>query len=231
MGCAPLFCCFKNCRPNSIAFTALIVNVIAFAFLIWGLADIEFSRNSAKALYIIAFIFLALSLIALILILIFLNLRNGPSYITFNNIGKILCLLIILFCIIAIILFVIAEIFLIYDYDDLEKMLGKGRNIPRHDWAAVILPGILGIISSVIVALCANVLYKIFNDNILTTVSAYQNNPVNLNQISTTTVPNITQDQVVVTGNNVGAVPPMVPNNQPQFPVYVQQSGMNINMK
>lgn len=54
---------------------------------------------------------------------------------------------------------------------------------------------------------------------------------MNLNQISTTTVPNITQDQVVVTGNNVGAVPPMVPNNQPQFPVYVQQSGTNINMK
>ena len=160
MGCVPLFCCFKNCRPNSIAFTALIVNIIAFAFLIWGLADIEFIRNGVKALYIIAFIFLALSLIALILILIFLNLRSGPSYITFNNIGKILCLLTILFCIIAIILFVIAEIFLIYDYDDLEKILGKGRNIPRHDWAAVILPGILGIISSVIVALCANVFLK-----------------------------------------------------------------------
>ena len=73
--------------------------------------------------------------------------------------------------------------------------------------------------------------FEIFNDNILTTISTYQNNLVNLNQISTTTVPNITQDQVVVTGNNVGAVPPMVPNNQPQFPVYVQQSGMNINMK
>ena len=227
MGCLALFCCFKNCRPNSIAITALIANVIAFAFLIWGLADIVFIRNGIKVLYIISFILLVLTLIMLVLIFIFLNMRNGPSYMTFNKLGKLFCLLIIIFCAIVFVFMIIAEIILIIDYDDLEKDLGKGRNIKGHIWAAVILPGFLAIIASVIIALCANILYKIFNDNI----SVYQNNsPMNINQISTTSIPNTT-NQVVVTGNNVGALPPIVPNNQQQFPVYIQQSGMNDNMK
>ena len=103
------------------------------------------------------------------------------------------------------------------DYADIEKHGGSGRQIPSHDWAAAILPGLLAFINSIITALCANVLYKIFNDDILTSVLAYQNAyPVNVNQNSITNIPN--QD-VIVTGNNAGIMPP------------IYQSGNNLNNK
>lgn len=109
--------------------------------------------------------------------------------------------------------------------------MGPGRNIPRHDWAAAILPGILGLISSVIVALCANILYKMFNDNILTSFDIYQNNnPMNINQNSITTIPNVQNPVAIVSGNNSGIAPPVTPYNQ-QTPAYESQTGINYNNK
>lgn len=233
MGCSPLFCCFRNYRPNCIALTALITSIISLAFLIWGLADLHWFRKGEKVLYIIGFILIALIFISLICILILLNFRNTVNYITFNSTGKILCLLIIAFCIIAFILFLIAEILILKHYSDyesdMEKYLGYDYDIPSHDWAAAILPGFLTLIATVIIALCANVLYTIFNDNIVTSVLSYQPNPV-LNQNSMTTIPNVTSPSpVIITGNNAGVVPPPIVNNPQNFPVYV--SGTNLNMK
>ena len=228
MGITPLFCCFRTCRPNCIALTALICNLIAFAFLIWGLCDIAF-RKGEKAIYIIGFILLTISLIAVIGVFILLNLRNTSNYITFNNIGKILCLVIIICCLIAFILFLIAEICIIKNYadieDDLETLLGFDYDIPSHDWCAAIIPGILALIASIIIALCANILYTIFNNNIFTSVIGAQPNPVVLNQNSMSTIPNINnQSPVIISGTNAGTLPPIETNPPP-----IYQSGVVMN--
>ena len=231
MGCLSLFCCFKSMRPNVIAVIAIISNLIAVAFLIWGLADLFWFRKGRKALYIISFVLLCLTLILLAIILVFLNLRNGPNFMTINKVGKIICLLIIGLCILAFIFLLIDEILILIDYNDFEDSLGPGRNIPSHDWAAAILPGILGLIASVFVSLCANVLYKIFNDNILTSFDVYQNNnPMNINQNSMTTIPNVQNPVVVVSGNNSGIIPPTNPYNQPK-PVFNSETGIYYNNK
>ena len=223
MGCSPLFCCFKNNRPNCIAITGLIANIIAVAFMIWALVDIEWvlTRRGRKALYIIAFVILCVTLVLLLVVLILLNLRAGPNYITCNNIGRIFCLIIIILAILAFIFLLVDEILIIIDYAKIERNLGKGRNIPIHDWVACILPGILGLIASVIIALCANILYRIFYDNILGTYMDYQNNgPMqHVNNNSVSTIPNVTQDPVAVTVNNPPIVtPPIIPNVGPVQP-------------
>ena len=231
MGCLSLFCCFKSMRPNVITLIAIISNLIAVAFLIWGLADLLWYRKGRKALYIISFVLLCLTLILLVIIIAFLNLRIGPNFMTIYKVGKIICLLIIGLCILAFIFLLISEILILIDYNDIEDLLGPGRNISSHDWAAAILPGILGLIASVIVSLCANVLYKIFNDNILTSFDIYQNNnPMNINQNSMTTIPNVQNPVVVVSGNNSGMIPPTNPYNQPK-PVFNSESGINYNNK
>ena len=231
MGCLSLFCCFKSMRPNVITLIAIISNLIAVAFLIWGLADLLWYRKGRKALYIISFVLLCLTLILLVIIIVFLNLRIGPNFMTIYKVGKIICLLIIGLCILAFIFLLIAEILILIDYNDIKDFLGPGRSIPSHDWAAAILPGILGLIASVIVSLCANVLYKIFNDNILTSFDIYQNNnPMNINQNSMTTIPNVQNPVVVVSGNNSGMIPPTNPYNQPK-PVFNSESGINYNNK
>lgn len=233
MGCLPLFCCFKNMRPNTIALIGIISNLIAVIFLIWGLADLDwpYFRKGRKALYIISFVFLCLTLALLIVVIIFANLRNGPNFMTFNNIGKILCLIIIGLSILAFIFLLIAEILILVDYSDIEKAWPIGRFFPSHDWAAAILPGILGLIASIIVPLCANVLYKMFNDNILTSFDVYQNNnPMNINQNSMATIPNVQNPVVVVSGNNSGMIPPITPYNQ-QPPVFNTQTGIDYNNK
>ena len=220
MGCTPLFCCFRSCRPNCIAFTALVANIIAVAFMIWALVDLAWMRKARKPLYIIAFVILCVTLVLLIVVLILLNLRVGNNYVTYNNIGRIFSLIIIILAILAFIFLLVAEILLLYDYVDLEKALGKGRQIPSHDWAACILPGILGLIASIIIALCANVLYRIFYDNILGSYLDYQNNsPVHINNNSMSTLPNVSQNPVAVTINNPQIVtPPIIPNVQPVQP-------------
>ncbi len=235
MGCSPFYCCFKNFRPNCIALTALIANIIAVAFMIWALADLEWSwiiRKGRKALYIIAFVLLCLTLILLIVTFILLNIRKGDNYIALNNTGKIFCLIIAILAILAFIFLFIDEILLIVDYAKMERDLGKGRQIPNHDWTACILPGLLGLIASVIIALCANILWTIFHENILGSLFEFQHNsPMNINQNSMTTIPNVTQEPAVVTVNNPPTLPPpVIPNVEPVQPK-LNDIVPNINIK
>lgn len=207
MGCIGLFCCFKDMRPNVIALVGLVTNFIAFVFLIWALADLPWFRNGPKALYIISFILITLCLICFIIILILLNLRTGLNYITYNNVGKILCLAIAVMSILSFILLLIGGILQLVDMADI-------KGLPSHDWAALFVPTIFGLIATIIMALCANILYKIFNDNILTTITYQQHAIQNIIvQNSTATIPNSTQN-VVITGNNAGTLPPVVVTTQ-----------------
>ena len=219
MGIAPLFCCFRSQQPNCMALTGLAASIVAFAFMIWGLADLWFDRKGVEAIYIIAFILVCISLVAFIIIFIFLNLRKTESYRTINNIGRIFCLVILIMCFVAFIFLLVAFIILIVDYADVEKEI-PGQFFPSHEWAAVFVPSILGLICLIIMALAANILYKVFYDNVMATPY-----PVHITQNSMTTTPNPPQP-VIFPVTNGPAYP--TPNNVP-YPVTIQQSGVIMN--
>ena len=219
MGIAPLFCFFRSQQPNCMALTGLAASIVAFAFMIWGLADLWFDRKGVEAIYIIAFILVCISLVAFIIIFIFLNLRKTESYRTINNVGRIFCLVILIMCFVAFIFLLVAFIILIVDYADVEKEI-PGQFFPSHEWAAVFVPSILGLICLVIMALAANILYKVFYDNVMATPY-----PVHITQNSMTTTPNPPQP-VIFPVTNGPAYP--TPNNVP-YPVTIQQSGVIMN--
>ena len=166
MGIAPLFCCFSGKSPNCIVLTGLAASFIALSFLLWGLADVWFDRDGALAIYIIAFIFICISLVGFVLLYIFLNIRKPECTRTFYSIGRIICLIIFIICIIAFVFMLTAFIILIVDYADVEKDM-PGKFFPSHEWAAVFVPSIIALAALVFMILCANILYKIFGDNLL----------------------------------------------------------------
>ena len=166
MGIAPLFCCFSGKSPNCIVLTGLAASFIALSFLLWGLADLWFDRDGALAIYIIAFIFICISLVGFVLLYIFLNIRKPECTKTFYSIGRIICLIIFIICIIAFVFMLTAFIILIVDYADVEKDM-PGKFFPSHEWAAVFVPSIIALAALVFMILCANILYKIFGDNLL----------------------------------------------------------------
>ena len=260
MGMAPLFLCFKNQQPNCMAFTGLGASVLAFAFLIWGVADLEFKRGGVEAIYIIAFVLVILCMLGFIALLIFLNLRRTESFRTINNLGRIICLVILCMCGVAFLFMLIAFIILIVDYakfnsklksdgddddddigdiDDLEDIINQLKKvsdyswgfaldgalegkIAGHEWGALFVPSIISLIALVVMALVANILYKVFLDNMNSTPNPM---PVNITQNTMSTIPNYPQPGILP--NNNGPVPPMV--NNVAYPVTIQQSGVNLN--
>ena len=166
MGIAQLFCCFSDKSPNCLVLTGLVSSFIAFSFLVWGLADLWFDRDGALAIYIIAFVFICASLVGFIILFIILNIRKTKYSRTFYSIGKIICLIIFIICIIAFVFMLTAFIILIVDYADVEKDM-PGKFFPSHEWAAVFVPSIIALAALVFMILCANILYKIFGDNLL----------------------------------------------------------------
>ena len=243
MGVAPLFCCFQNQQPNYMVFTGLGASILSFAFLIWGVADLEYKRKGVQAIYIISFILVILCMLAFIALFIFLNLRRTQAFRTIMNLGRIICLVIICMCGVAFIFMLVAFIILIVDYakfrsflknpwdkdptnyewgDDLSTDLNKedGPSIKDHEWAAIFVPSIITLICRVVMALVANILYKVFYENMNPTTTA-----VNVTDTTIPTVPNVPQPGVFP--NNNGPVPPVV--NYAPYPVTIQQSGLAIN--
>ena len=211
MGMEALFCCFRGLGPKISAITGLGASVLSFAFLIWGLADLWFKRKGVNALYIITFVLVILALVGFALLFVFL-MRTGPRAI--NNLGRTICLVIIMICVLAFIFMLISWIILIVYYADSDK------TIDSHEWAAVFVPSLITLIVLPLMALVANYLYKEFTDRMNLNPTPY---PVTQNTIPT--IPNISQPEINLNIN--GPVPPMG-NNVP-YPVPIQQSGVNIN--
>ena len=211
MGMEALFCCFRGLGPKISAITGLGASVLSFAFLIWGLADLWFKRKGVHALYIITFVLVILALVGFALLFVFL-MRTGPRAI--NNLGRTICLVIIMICVLAFIFMLISWIILIVYYADSDK------TIASHEWAAVFVPSLITLIVLPLMALVANYLYKEFTDRMNLNPTPY---PVTQNTIPT--IPNISQPEINLNIN--GPVPPMG-NNVP-YPVPIQQSGVNIN--
>lgn len=246
-----MFLCFQNQQPNCMILTGLGASILSFAFLIWGIADLEFKRDGVEAIYIIAFVLIILCMLAFIALMILKNLRRTESYRTINNLGRIICLVILCMCAVAFIFMLIAFIILIVDYVKFKKKLkdlrennlqagcstlmedkykwgclldgatSKGK-IAGHEWGALFAPCIISLIALIVMALVANILYKVFFDEMNSTPNPM---PVNITQNTMTTIPNYPQPGIFP--NNNGPVPPMA--NNVAYPVTIQQSGMNLN--
>ena len=243
MGVSPMFCCFNKQEPKCVTATGLAASVLAFAFLTWGVADLEFKRDGVKAIYIIAYIFVILILLAFIFLFIILVMQKSNNYRTMMNLGKIICLAILGLTGIAFIFLLIAWIILLVDYSKLHSFLKDFRNgefddiededpedynwaeplddieieakIVGHEWGAVIVPGIIGLIALVVIALVANYLYKVFKDN-YDSAPAY---PVTNQNTVGVTIPNMNQPGLF---QNNGPVPPM--GNNFNNPAQIQQN-------
>ena len=227
MGMEALFCCFRNQLPFCPAGTGIGTSILSMAFLIWGLADVGFKRKGVEVIYIIAFVLIILILIAFIVALILLVITINPSsYRSVNNLGRILCLVIIIMCAVAFIFLLVSFIIQLVDYVKLNndlKDIQKDLKIPAKEWVALILPLVISLICLPVMALAANYLYRLFFDRMNKPV----NLPVNVTQTTLPTYPNVQQPGIFP--NNNGPVPPM--GNNIAYPVGIQQSGININQK
>lgn len=223
MGMEALFCCFRNQLPFCPAGTGIGTSILSMAFLIWGLADVGFKRKGVEVIYIIAFVLIILILIAFIVALILLVITINPSsYRSVNNLGRILCLVIIIMCAVAFIFLLVSFIIQLVDYVKLNndlKDIQKDLKIPAKEWVALILPLLISLICLPIMALAANYLYRLFFDRMNKPV----NLPVNVTQTTLPTYPNVQQPGIFP--NNNGPVPPM--GNNVVYPVEVQ-SGLNM---
>ena len=169
------------------------------------------------------------------------NLQHSNTYKEMMNAGRYICLLILVLTGIAFVFLLIAWIILLVDYSKLHSYLKDLRNgeldgdedpddyswgdsldnsdtktkIVGHEWAAVIVPGIIGLLALIVMALVANALYKMFFD---TYISGIQY-PVTTeyNQNSASPLPNTTQPGLFP--NNNGPVPPMGNNFNSQVEI------------
>ena len=242
MGMEALFCCFRNQLPFCPAGTGIGTSILSIAFLIWGLADVGFKRKGVEVIYIIAFVLIILILIAFIVALILLVITINPSsYRSVNNLGRILCLVIIIMCAVAFIFLLVSFIIQLVDYVQVNNDLkdedyGKryrdiwafpevihnwlyDQKISAREWVALILPLLISLICLPIMALAANYLYRLFFDRMNKPV----NLPVNVTQTTLPTYPNVQQPGIFP--NNNGPVPPM--GNNVVYPVEIQ-SGLNM---
>ena len=245
MGMEALFCCFRNQLPFCPAGTGIGTSILSIAFLIWGLADVGFKRKGVEVIYIIAFVLIILILIAFIVALILLVVAINPSsYRSVNNLGRILCLVIIIMCAVAFIFLLVSFIIELVDYVKLNnyiKDFAKGKidedynpewasgevihnwlydqKISAREWVALILPLVISLICLPVMALAANYLYRLFFDRMNKPV----NLPVNVTQTTLPTYPNVQQPGIFP--NNNGPVPPM--GNNVVYPVEIQ-SGLNM---
>ena len=241
MGISPLFCCFNNRQPKCLAGTGLIASFLAFGLLIWGVTDLEFKRTGVKAIYIIAFILVILIFLAFIALLIFLIMKKSGSYKKIMNLGRIICLAILVLTCIAFIFLLVAWIILLVDYGKLNSFLKDARNgeidededfeqyewaedvsittdakIAGHEWGALVVPGIVGLIALILDGLIANYLYKVFLDN-YNSAPEFPVTTINNQNTVGVTVSNMNQPGLFPKNN--GPVPPMGNNTNSQVEI------------
>ena len=197
MGVASLFCCFRDQKPNCLAITGLVANVVSIIFLLWGIFVNLWPSKGVEVMYDLAFTLLCLTLVGFIVIIIFLNI-NGASRMIYN-IGKIICLAIIGAGALAFIFYLVDFIILCKDYADF--------SVSGRYWAAAII----------VMALIANRLVKEFSDR-MNSAPAYPNAVP-----QTTMTTNIPQPSLFP--NNNGPNPPV--GNYQSRAVVVQQGGNN----
>jgi hypothetical protein len=126
--------------PTCIAITSIILNVVAFALTIWGVAELVWTRKAARALYWIGFILALLALIGTIAIVILIFVRNSTNEASIGGIGKIICIVVRVCVGLAALLFFISAIILIVDYARIENLVYGYSVIPGRYWQLLLYP-------------------------------------------------------------------------------------------
>ena len=225
MGVSPLFLCFNGQPPKCLTITGLGATFVAFAFLIWGVADLEYKRRGVEVIYIMTFTFFIFIILGFLILFLLASLQISESYRPMMNVGRLLCLGLLILCGIAFIFLLVTWIILLVDYfklrnqekitddDILDNVLGYDLDnveletkIAGHEWGAVFAPSILGLLVLILDMLILNALYKMFMD----TYNTRPQFPVVTvsNQNTITPLPNMTQPELFPNNNN-GPVPPM----------------------
>ena len=207
MGVESCFCCFINMDPGCLSLTGTDSNIIILGFMLWGILDLDFVKNVAKALYITSFVLFCLCLI-FYLIIFFIIIKRCQGAKSINSFGKILCLLIPGLSFLASIFLIIGFIIELVEHVKMEDDI-PGKFYSTREWASLIVPLILGYIGFIIMVLCANVLYRKFGD-----WKKSELIDVNISQNSMSTIPKALKPGVFPNNNGV---------------VYnIQESGTNI---
>ena len=129
MGVSPFFCCFEDKQSKCLTSTGIASSILAFAFFIWGITDLEFKRNWVKALYIVTFIIIIILMVAFIVLFILVSLPKSRNYRKIMNFGRIISLGVLALSGIAFVFLIISFIFLLIDYAKLHSELKDIRNI------------------------------------------------------------------------------------------------------
>lgn len=126
MCCIFCLCCLATQKAKCIEISILISCIILIGCYIWGLLGTpwKYIRKIAKIFYIISLIIAVIDIVS-ILYLMFLRCNNLINS-TRNKLGKIICIFIFVVNSIALILFIISEIIIVYDMDDVEYPYGNG---------------------------------------------------------------------------------------------------------
>ena len=169
-GCECCLCCFKTSSPLCISITALVLQVIAFIFVIWGAADFLFVRNYQRALFWIGFVLSILSFIGIIVIFILVLVRKETNSSQINTVGKIICIVIMVLFPLTCLCFLVTTISTIVDYARFEDSFKGYGEIPGRYWASAIVPTVWYIILTAILSKCIKALYIIFNEDIFDTI-------------------------------------------------------------
>ena len=232
MGVSPLFLCFNGQPPKCLTITGMGATFVAFAFLIWGVSDLGYKRRGVEVIYIMTFTFFIFIILGFLILFLLASLQISESYRPMMNVGRLLCLGLLVLCGIAFIFLLITWIILMVDYFKLRSYLKKLRNhekvtvedvldnawgfvldnvelaekIAGHEWGALFAPSILGLLVLILDMLILNALYKMFMD----TYNTRPQFPVVTvsNQNTITPLPNMTQPELFPNNNN-GPVPPM----------------------
>ena len=128
MGVSPFFCCFEDKQPKCLTSTGIASSILAFAFFIWGITDLEFKRNWIKALYIITFIIVIILIVAFIALFILVSLPKSKNYMKIMNSGRLISLGVLILTGIAFIFLLLSFIFLLVDYGKLQSELNDRKN-------------------------------------------------------------------------------------------------------
>ena len=210
MGIEALFCCFRNLGPKITAITGIGASVTSFAFLVWALADVWIEKKGPHVIFLFSFILVILDIVEFVLLLIFLCINERK---VINILGRIICIAIIIMSFIAFVFLIISWIYII-DYYNYSNQYGRiyENIIPIHEWAALFIPFTITLLLLPVMALAANFLYNEFKDKI-------KQNPTPI------IIPNISQPEINLYLN--GPIPPL--GNNVTFPVFIQQSELNIN--
>ena len=169
-GCECCLCCFKYNSPLCIAITALVLQIVAFIFVIWGAVDFKFVRSYQKSLFWIGFVLSILSFIGIITIFILVLVRKETNYSQIKTVGKITCIVIMVLFPLTNLCFLISSIGTIVDYARIEDKINGYSVIPGRYWASAIVPTVWYIILTAILSKCIKALYIIFNEDIFDTI-------------------------------------------------------------